>query len=82
MDACINKIAITDGLNGENLVSYKCKIEKRINLTLGRKKLRHCTKIASNGLVLSPQGAFMVLPWQGSQTQVTICPALRTALIK
>lgn len=40
------------------------------------------TKIASKGRVLSPHGALMVFPCIGSQTQVTICPALRTALIK
>lgn len=54
-----------------------------INLIQSRKKMRqNYTKIESKGLVLSPQGADMVLPWQGSETHVTICPALRTALIK
>lgn len=40
------------------------------------------TRIASNGLVLRPQGALMVLPCIGSQTQVTIWPAPRTARMR
>lgn len=47
-----------------------------------KKRVTENTKIASKGRVLSPQGACIVFPCIGSQTQVTICPALRTALIK
>lgn len=45
-------------------------------------KERNHTRIASKGRVLSPQGALIVFPCIGSETQVTICPAWRTALIK
>lgn len=40
------------------------------------------TLIESNGLVLRPHGALIVLPCMGSLTHVTISPAWRTALIR
>lgn len=43
---------------------------------------RVLTLMESKGRVFRPHGALMVFPCIGSDTQVTICPALRTALIR
>lgn len=43
--------------------------------------MRIVTKMESKGRVLRPDGAFMVFPCIGSQTQVTTCPACLTAFI-
>lgn len=48
-------------------------------MLVGRQVL---TLIESNGRVLRPHGAFIVLPCMGSLTHVTISPAWRTALIR